>query len=136
VRIERGGGQAAMVRDSARDRDGFDIAIDATGVPEVWSDALASVRPGGTVDLFGGCAPGTTVPLDTHRVHYSEITVRGTYHHRPRDFARAVEALAAGEFDARLLLSGERPLEETEEALRSMIRKEALKVAIRPGARR
>ncbi|MBI4605627.1 MAG: alcohol dehydrogenase catalytic domain-containing protein [Planctomycetes bacterium] len=132
VRIERGGRQADLVRPLARQGGGFDAAVDATGVPEVWSDAIASVRPGGIVNLFGGCAPGTTVPLDTHRVHYSEITLKGVYHHRPATFARALELLARRAFDARVLLSAERPLEETEEALRSMMRKEALKVVIRP----
>jgi len=132
VRIQREGGQAELVRRQARRSGGFDAAIDATGVPEVWLDAIESVRPGGVVNLFGGCAPGTTVPLDTHRIHYSEITLKGVYHHRPATIRRALEMLARGAFDARQLLSAERPLEELEEALRSMMRKEALKVVVRP----
>jgi L-iditol 2-dehydrogenase len=131
--IQRGGGQAENVVASARNPDGFDVAIDATGVPEVWSDAIDSVRPGGLVNLFGGCAPGTSVPLDTHRVHYSEITLKGVYHHRPETVVAALRMLAEGAFDARLLLSTEKPLEELEEALRGMMRKEFLKVVIRGG---
>ena len=131
--IQRGGGQAESVIASARNPDGFDVAIDATGVPEVWSDAIDSVRPGGLVNLFGGCAPGTSVPLDTHRVHYSEITLKGVYHHRPETVVAALRMLAEGAFDARLLLSTEKPLEELEEALRGMMRKEFLKVVIRGG---
>jgi len=129
--IQRGGGQAENVVSSARYATGFDVAIDATGVPEVWSDAIDSVRPGGLVNLFGGCAPGTSVALDTHRVHYSEITLKGVYHHRPKTVRAALEMLAQGAFDARLLLSAEKPLEELEEALRGMMRKEFLKVVIR-----
>ena len=130
--VERGGGQEKVVLAEAKDSSGFDIAIDATGVPDVWLDAIASVRPGGSVNLFGGCAQGTSIPLDTHRIHYSEITVKGAYHHRPPNFARAIEVLSGGAFDARLLLSAERALEDVEEALRSMMRKETLKVVIRP----
>ena len=130
--IARGGGQAEKVRESARRKMGFDAAIDCTGTPEGWADAIDSVRPGGRAILFGGCSPGTTVPLDTSRVHYSEITVQGTYHHRPATFARALDLLARGVFDTRVFLSAERPLEELEEALRSMMRKEALKVVVRP----
>ncbi len=132
VLILRGGGQAREVRRHAHDPAGFDCAIDATGVSEVWSDAADSVRPGGLVNLFGGCAPGTSISLDTYRIHYSEITLKGVYHHRPRTMARALEMLAAAAFDARSLLTSERPLEELELALRSMIQKEALKVVIRP----
>jgi len=132
VRIAAGGGQAESVRVRAKRLSGFDVAIDATGVPEVWADVIASVRPGGLANLFGGCAPGTKVPLDTHTVHYSELTIKGVYHHRPATVAAAVQLLARRAFDARLLLSAERPLEELEEALRSMGRGEALKIVIRP----
>jgi L-iditol 2-dehydrogenase len=133
VRIEAGGKQSQVVRAQARRPAGFDVAIDATGVPEVWADAIATVRPGGLANLFGGCAPGVVVPLDTHLVHYSELTIKGVYHHTPATFSRAIDLLARGALSARLLISAERPLEELEEALRSMMRGEALKVAIRPG---
>ncbi|MCH2374842.1 MAG: alcohol dehydrogenase catalytic domain-containing protein [Planctomycetes bacterium] len=132
VRIERGAPQAEVVRAHASRRDGFDVVVEATGVPKVWADAISTARPGGLVNLFGGCAPGTTVPLDTHLLHYSELTVKGVYHHRPTTFARAVETLASRRFDAGVLLSTEQPLAELESALRTMMRKEALKVVIRP----
>jgi L-iditol 2-dehydrogenase len=133
--IARGGGQAQAVRRLAREgeRAGFDAVVEATGIPEVWADAIACARPGGVVVLFGGCAPGTSVPVDTHAVHYGELTIKGVYHHRPATAVRALELLGRQAFDARLLLSGERPLEELEDALRAMARKEALKVVIRPG---
>lgn len=131
VKIERGGGQAERVLVDSSQSDGFDVVVEATGVPAVWVDALDSVRAGGTVNWFGGCPPGTTVPVDTHRVHYSEITLRAAYHHRPATFTAALEVLANSDFDAGVLLSAERPLVELEDALRSMMRKEALKVVIR-----
>ncbi|MES1242120.1 MAG: alcohol dehydrogenase catalytic domain-containing protein [Acidobacteriota bacterium] len=132
VQVGRDGGEAARLRRYARGGDGFDLAIEATGSPVAWEDALASARPGGTVLLFGGCRPGTTIPLDTHRLHYGEITVKGAYHHRPPTFRRALDLLAGGALHPEALLSTERPLEELEGALRSMMRKEALKVVIRP----
>lgn len=132
VQVGREGGEAARLRGHARGGDGYDLAIEATGSPAAWQDALASVRAGGTVQLFGGCPPGTTVPLDTHRLHYSELTVKSAYHHRPATFRRALHLLASGLLHPQALLSGERPLSELEEALRSMRRREALKVVIRP----
>jgi len=132
VLVSRDGGEAARLRRHAGRGDGFDLAIEATGSPVAWEDALASVRAGGTVLLFGGCRPGTFIPLDTHRLHYLELTIKGAYHHRPTTFLRALEILASGRLRAAELLSAERPLEEVEGALRSMMRKEALKVVIRP----
>ena len=130
VRIERGGGQAEIVRAKTSAGKGALVAVDATGVPEVWLDAIASVRPGGLVNLFGGCAPGTSIPLDTHHIHYSEITIKGVYHHRPDTVRRAIELLADPEFKADLLLSGHQPIQGVEAALRSMIDKQSLKVVI------
>jgi L-iditol 2-dehydrogenase len=132
VQVGRDGGEAPRLCRRSRTGDGFDVAIEATGSPAAWQDALSSVRPGGLVQLFGGCPPGTNVPLDTHRLHYSEITVKSAYHHRPATFARALALLASGTLHPRALLSAERPLEELEAALRSMRRREALKVVIRP----
>jgi L-iditol 2-dehydrogenase len=134
IRIDRGGGQSETVRAHSTDGKGFWIAVDATGVPEVWSDAIQSVRPGGLVNLFGGCAPGTSIPLDTHLVHYSEITVKGVYHHRPETFRRALALLAEPGFKADLLISGVKPISGVVDALQSMVRKEALKVVIRESA--
>jgi L-iditol 2-dehydrogenase len=133
VEITRGGGQSDIVRKASPEGKGFWIAIDCTGQPAVWSDAIGSVRPGGLVNLFGGCAPGTSIPLDTHLVHYSEITLKGVYHHRPQTFARAIDLLANPAFQADLLISGERPIAGVVDALESMIRKEALKMVIRNG---
>lgn len=132
VQVSHDGGEAPRLCRLSRTGDGFDVAIEATGSPAAWQDALASVRPGGLVQLFGGCPTGTTVPLDTHRLHYSEITVKSAYHHRPATFQRALDLLASGKLHPEALLSAERPLMELEDALRSMRRREALKVVIRP----
>ncbi len=134
VAIARGGGQADAVRARTAGGRGAWVAVDATGVPEVWVDAIESVRPGGLVNLFGGCAPGTSIALDTHLVHYSEITLKGVYHHRPDTIRRALSLLADPAFKAELLLTAERPIDAVEDALRSMMRKEALKVVIRGAA--
>ena len=132
VEVSRGGGEAHRLRSRSRDGDGFDCAIDATGVPAVWQDAVACVRPGGVVNLFGGCPPGTRISLDTALVHYNELTIMGAYHHRPATVSQALDMLTRKTLDPRPLLSGEVPLEGLEKALRSMMAKEALKVVVRP----
>ncbi len=131
VRVERDGNQRDSVLARTLDGRGAHLAVDCTGSPKAWEDALMSVRAGGLVNLFGGCAPGSQVTLDTHRVHYSELTVKGVYHHRPANIKDALTLLAQQNFDLRILLSGERPIEEVEDALRSMARREALKFVIR-----
>ncbi len=132
VRIARGGGQAGAVRAATTGGKGAWLAVDATGVPDAWADAIATLRPGGLVNLFGGCAPGTQVTLDTHQVHYGELTIKGVYHHRPPTIKRALELLSDPTFKADLLLSDTQPVSAVEQALQSMIGKTALKVVICP----
>jgi len=132
VALEGHGDATAVLRDRTPRGDGATGVVEATGSPAAWTTALEAVRPGGTVLLFGGCPPGTTVPLDTHRLHYSELTVKGAYHHRPATVRRALAMLAAGRPDLHPLLSAEMPLERLPDALAAMAGGDALKVVIRP----
>src|SRR5262249_56067204 len=73
--------------------DQADVVIEAAGTEEAWRDALALVRPGGTVVFFGGLPRGTEVGVDTYRLHYEELTVRGTFHHTPSTVRAALAFL-------------------------------------------
>ena len=133
--IARGGGQAERIIAATAGGLGADVCIDCTGHPAVWGDTMQALRAGGLALLFGGCAPGTRVEMDTHHVHYNEITVKGVYHHRPATLRRALEMLSDEAFPSEHLLSAVRPIEEVEQALRAMIDKQALKVVIRDADR-
>jgi len=111
---------------------GADVTIDATGQPEVWARAVTAVTRGGTVVFFGGCAPGTTVSLDTRQVHYEELTLVGAFHHTPETIRRAVELLDSGAVNPEGLLTHRRGLADVSAALDLMSRGEALKVLIQP----
>lgn len=80
----------------AGDGEDADVAIEATGTENGWRDAIALVRRGGTVVLFGGLPGGTDVSLDATRLHYDELTLRGAFHHTPRTVRAALAFLASG----------------------------------------
>ncbi len=111
---------------------GVRCAIDATGRPAAWEHAVAAVDKGGTVIFFGGCAPGTSIRLDTRRVHYDELRLFGVFHHTPALIRRAVDLLASGDFDPTSLITHRMALPDVPEALGLMSRGEALKVLIEP----
>lgn len=111
---------------------GADVTIDATGRPEVWTQAMAAAGRGGTVVFFGGCAPGTMVSLDTRRVHYEELTLVGAFHHTPETIRRAVELLDSGTVNPEGLLTHRMGLAGVRQALELMARGDALKVLIEP----
>ena len=87
---------------------------------------------GGTIVFFGGCAPGTSIRVDTRRVHYEELRLLGVFHHTPALIRRAVGLLADGTLDPTPLVTHEMGLAEVPEALAKMGRGEALKVVIHP----
>jgi len=111
---------------------GVDVAIDATGRPEVWEQAMAAVGRGGSVVFFGGCAPGTSITVDTRRTHYEELSLLGAFHHTPDVFRRAVDLLEARTIDPDGLITSRMGLESVPQALDMMARGEALKVLIQP----
>jgi L-iditol 2-dehydrogenase len=89
---------------------GTDAVIEAAGQPATWEWALQMARKGGTVNLFAGCAKGTEVKVDPWALHYSEITVKSTFHHTPRFMRKALDAIARGEIRAADLITGTAPL--------------------------
>ena len=91
---------------------GVDVAIEAVGTPETWQEAVELVRKGGTVNFFGGCAANTHVTLDTNRIHYSDITLRATFHHTPAICRKALELIAGGRFQAGAFITGHAHLYE------------------------
>lgn len=109
---------------------GVDVAVDATGRPEVWEQAVDSVARGGTVVFFGGCAPGTAVRIDTRRAHYEELTLTGAFHHTPELVRRAVELLDSEGLRPEGLITHRMGLPDVPRALELMARGEALKVLI------
>jgi L-iditol 2-dehydrogenase len=79
---------------------GADRVIEAVGQPEAWETAISLVRKGGTVNLFGGCPAGTSITVDTSRLHYDALTLLGTFHHTPATIREALRLLAAGAIPA------------------------------------
>jgi L-iditol 2-dehydrogenase len=84
------------------------------------------------VVFFGGCPAGTTLEVDTRRMHYDNLTLIAPFHFRPRDVRRAWEMLAAGTLGARRLINAKRPLAELAAVFTMLERGEVLKCAIVP----
>ena len=112
---------------------GVDIAIEAVGVPEAWQEAVELVRKGGTVNFFGGCAADTRVTLDTNRIHYSDITLRATFHHTPAVCREALALIAGGRFQAGAFITGHAHLYELNRVFEKLMnRSSEIKTAIVP----
>ncbi|MBD2384638.1 zinc-dependent alcohol dehydrogenase [Cylindrospermum sp. FACHB-282] len=111
---------------------GADVVIEATGVPRVWEIAIACARPGGTVNLFGGCPRDTTITLNTEQLHYSELTIKGVFHNTPEYVRAALSLIASRRIPFELLISEHRPLQDLAQVFNDMKARKVIKVALIP----
>jgi L-iditol 2-dehydrogenase len=77
---------------------GADVVIEAVGSDAAWTDAMELVRPSGTVVMFGGLPRDARPPVAAYRLHYEELTVRGSFHHTPATVRAALGFLASGAY--------------------------------------
>ena len=111
---------------------GPDLVIECTGQLDGWHESLSRVRRGGRVAFFGGCAPGTTLNVDTRRMHYDNLTLLAPFHFRPRDVKRAFQILGAREIGAGAVINARRSLGELAEVFSLLESGSILKCAVIP----
>ncbi len=124
---------AKAVRELTEGGRGADSVIEAVGTAQTWEWALQMVRRGGTVNLFGGCPRGTQVAVDPNSLHYSEITIKSTFHHTPRFIREALESVSRGEIRSSDFVNAEIPLTDLPKMFEHMKHRNGeMKVAVIP----
>jgi L-iditol 2-dehydrogenase len=74
------------------------------------------------------------VQLDTNRLHYSEITLKATFHHTPETVRRAFNLIVEKKVCGNDYITGEAPLSRLQDVLRHMLNRNGdIKTAIIPG---
>ena len=91
------------------------------------------VRCGGVINLFGGCPQGTKVEFESSVLHYSEITIKSTFHHTPRFIREALKTIAEGQISSQDFVNGEIRLSQLPDLFQHMKNRNGqLKVAVLP----
>jgi len=124
--------QVVAVRELTLEGRGTDIAIEAVGLPEVWEKTVRMTRKGGLILLFGGAKAGTSISIDTVLLHYSELTIKGIFHHTPKHVKLAFDLISNGTVKARDYITANKPLIETINALELVGQQRGIKYAIVP----
>ncbi|HEY5054931.1 MAG TPA: zinc-binding dehydrogenase [Acidobacteriaceae bacterium] len=127
----------AEVRALTGNSRGADVVIEAVATPETWEAAVAMSRKGGAVNFFGGPPSGTTVALDTNRLHYGDITLKASFHHTPAACRAALELISSGKFDAAGFITASASLSDLPQVFAAMMTRSAdnrggIKTAILP----
>lgn len=127
------GDLAEALRRRSPERRGFDVVVEAVGLPVTSEAAVRAVRKGGVVNLFGGCPADTRIGIDSQLLHYQELTIKSTFHHTPESVRKAFRLIADGHVDPNAFITAEAPLEDLGAVLRGMGRGgPGLKTAILP----
>jgi len=111
----------AATRELTPQGRGADIVIEAVATPVTWGWAVDMVRKGGTVNFFGGPPSGTQVQLDTNRIHYSNITLRASFHHTPATCRTAFGLITSGQFKCAEYITGRAKLTDVPDLFARMM---------------
>ena len=96
---------------------GVDLAIVSTGNQKAIQPALASVRKGGKLLLFGAPAQGSTIDLDVSALFSRQISIVTSYSCVESDIHRALGFLARGDLDLRSMVTDRFALRDAPKAL-------------------
>lgn len=132
INVSQVADQVEAVRTRSPEGRGVDIAIEAVGSPEVWEKTVQMTRKGGTILLFGGSKTGTSLSIDTVLLHYSELTIKGIFHHTPKHVQIAFDLISSGQVKARDYITANKTLAETIDALELVGQQRGIKYAIIP----
>ena len=110
----------------------FSLVVDTTGDSGVIETLPGLAADGGMVILFAGLPAGARVSLDTHAIHYREVSIVGSFHYTPGEVDEALALLSKGAVPAAEIVSARRPLAAWREAFDLAQSGSALKVALVP----
>jgi 2-desacetyl-2-hydroxyethyl bacteriochlorophyllide A dehydrogenase len=95
---------------------GVDVVIESTGMVKTIADAIAVVRPGGTIVLFG-IYTATEGALPFYQLYYKEPTLISARAALPEDFPESIDLVARGQITLDPLVTQVLPVTELTRAL-------------------
>lgn len=110
---------------------GYDLVVDATGVPAAIEAAFGAVAKGGRFLQVGVAPPDRQVPISPYRIYYEEITVLGSMAVLD-SYAPALKLIADGLVKIEPLLTHQLPLEDYPDAFEALRRGDGLKIQLLP----
>lgn len=122
----------AAVISSLTEARGADALVECTGVQDIWENAPALVRRGGTVSFFGGLPGGTRVCFLAARMHYDEVRLISPFHFRPSSVHHAYALLASGSVDPAPLITETVPLSQIAQVFERLDCGGGIKFAVTP----
>lgn len=111
---------------------GADVAIELSGIPEVFAEGFRFVRPAGRYISIGNVSPGHLVPFDPGLLTRRSITIIGVVRYEPHYLLQALRFLERNvdRFPFNQLLDGEFGFDQIAIALDKSERREVTRASI------
>lgn len=109
---------------------GVDSIIIATGDPRAIKENMRFIRKGGVINIFGGPPLGSIIAVTPRWIHYSEITLTGSFASTISQFKRAVRIIRENEINVKPIITHKFKLNEIFNAVDLALKKEMLKGCI------
>ena len=109
---------------------GVDGVIDAAGISATLKIALEVVRPGGWISKVGWGPRPMNYSLDP--LVQKNVTLKGSFSHNWPIWERVLRLLSSGLLDIDPIIGGEWPLQDWEEAFKTMHGGSIVKAVLRP----
>lgn len=110
---------------------GADVVIESVGLPRLYEQALALIRPGGHVAAFGIAGGSDVLPLPLLDTVLREYSIKGSVAGMGEDMHEALTLLTHGRFKLEAFRGASYPLDSIQQAFEELPgRPEALKIQI------
>ncbi|MEM9953507.1 MAG: zinc-dependent alcohol dehydrogenase family protein [Chloroflexota bacterium] len=127
VAIQAGSDQDGELKEIAP--EGFDIVIDATGVPAVIQKSFDYLKPRGQFLQFGVAPMGAKIEIEPYKIFRNDWTILGTFA-LCYTFQPSIDWLANGVIDVEPLVSHHVPMEQFSDVFHMFNEGKTLKVHI------
>lgn len=118
----------------ATDGWGADAVIIAVGKPKIVEQSVKLLGIGGSLVIFAGIYPDTSVEINPNLIHYQEINITGSSDYTDQDFIEALKLIEEGHVDTEKLVTDIFLLEEVAQGMEFVGTNRGLKVVINIGA--
>jgi D-arabinitol dehydrogenase (NADP+) len=111
--------------------NGFDVVIDATGIPKIVEGLINFVRNCGILFFFGVCPIDAKIQISPYEIFHRDLKIYGSFALR-NTFTPAIRLIQNQVVQVAPLLSHTFPFERFEEALKVMRSGDSMKVQLQP----
>lgn len=111
-------------------KHGVDVVLESSGKSASVKEGVEALRPGGSFISTGFAVPGESVTLDCYQVVRKHLRLQGVWTSHTRHLRQALALVSQNSPPLREMITHTFSLEQANEALKSMERREAIKSAI------